>query len=156
MDFERVLRQWEDRQNKRGRYSADEPDRRRALERWLSMYPPQLDKAEDDPQAGKGQRTAQPSARRLPVEAELDLHGHTVEEASKALDAFIENARGAGQRKILVIHGKGKHSPEKAVLGDFVRKFLQAHASIGEIGTPKRDDGGSGATWAIVRGYRSR
>ncbi len=160
MDFERILQEWE-----ASRRQRSEPERRRsqryALEQWIDRYPPEPGEADpelyvelDDEQGGdpSGRR----AGRRLAVEAELDLHGYTIEQAAAALEQFIRQSLETGVRKVLVIHGKGKHSSDKAVLPEFVRSFLQAHSAIGEIGTPKRSEGGSGATWAIVRGYRSR
>ena len=155
MDFERILQQWE-----AGRKQRSEPDRQRsqryALEQWIDRYPPKSGEA--DPELGAGCNSAprRQAGRTLAVEAELDLHGCTIEQAAGALEELIQRALRTGLRKVLVIHGKGKHSSDKAVLPEFVRSFLQAHSAVGEIGTPKRSEGGSGATWAIVRGYRSR
>lgn len=42
--------------------------------------------------------------------ATLDLHGHDVESARRALVAFVERARRLGQERVLVIVGKGKHT----------------------------------------------
>ncbi len=156
MDFERILRQWESREQRRKRSEAQEP-KRRELESLIDRYPPRLEEAESDSEDKERQAREQRAAgRRLPVEAELDLHGYTIEQAARALEIFIADAYDAGMKKVLVIHGKGKHSSDKAVLPEFVRSFLQAHDAVGEIGTPKRTEGGTGATWAIVRGYRSR
>ena len=155
MDFERILEQWDARRENL-RSSRGDSAGRRSLENWIDKYPPPVEKAESDPPQRADRQARRTAARRLPVEAEIDLHGYTSEQAAEALERFIQEARGAGVRKILVIHGKGKHSSEKAVLREFVRFFLQKHAAIGEIGMPKRESGGSGATWAMVRSYRSR
>src|SRR5690606_22587354 len=47
----------------------------------------------------------------LPVDARLDLHGLTVEQAHGALDAFIRRQHGFGARCVMVITGRG--DPEK-------------------------------------------
>lgn len=49
--------------------------------------------------------------RRLRVERRLDLHGMTAEEALERLERFLVDARTAGARTVLVITGKGRHSP---------------------------------------------
>src|SRR5215471_3139336 len=43
-----------------------------------------------------------------PVEARLDLHGMTQEEAHRALGGFLRAARAAGKRVVLVITGRGR------------------------------------------------
>ena len=54
---------------------------------------------------------AQAAARRVPVDARIDLHGMSLGEARPHLDLFVRTMRARGERCVLVIHGKGKHSP---------------------------------------------
>src|SRR5690348_2571445 len=42
------------------------------------------------------------------IEARLDLHGMTQDEAHRALNAFLDRAERAGWRCVLVITGKGR------------------------------------------------
>ena len=95
------------------------------------------------------------SNKRLPVEDSLDLHGMTVVEAEAAVDSFLQDASKRGLRKVLFIHGKGTHSESEGVLRKEVRIYLEKHPLAGELGVPKRFEGGKGAIWAIVR-QRSR
>src|SRR5262249_54868880 len=48
---------------------------------------------------------------RLPIDARLDLHGMGVREARAQLELFLRTMRARGERCVLVIHGKGEHSP---------------------------------------------
>ena len=89
--------------------------------------------------------------RKMAPEAEIDLHGLTRMEAETALDRFFTDSRRKGLCKILVIHGKGKHSGSTSVLPDFVKKYLQDSPYAGETGTPDRLQGGSGATWVLLK-----
>jgi DNA-nicking Smr family endonuclease len=58
--------------------------------------------------AGVDRRSAERLRRgRLPVEARLDLHGHTQDQAHAALDHFLGEAQARGLRCVLVITGKG-------------------------------------------------
>lgn len=83
----------------------------------------------------------------------LDLHGKTQEEAWKALDDFVANARRRGLQKILIIHGKGIHSADsEGVLGSLVKKFIEGDQRLGSYGKADKRHGGSGATWVAVRG----
>jgi len=93
--------------------------------------------------------------KKLPCQRTLDLHGLTVKEALDALGHFINKCRRDRINKILIIHGKGLHSKKGPVLKDEVVKYLRANSFIGETGTPGRAEGGSGASWAIIR-QRSR
>ncbi|MBI4183987.1 MAG: Smr/MutS family protein [Proteobacteria bacterium] len=57
---------------------------------------------------GVDRRTAERFRRgQLPIEAWLDLHGHTRAAARRALLEFIHAAHHAGRRAVLVITGKG-------------------------------------------------
>ncbi|AFG38560.1 Smr/MutS family protein [Spirochaeta africana] len=95
------------------------------------------------------------SAKRLPIEDSLDLHGLNLEQAQSAVDDFLRSAHERGMRKILVIHGKGSHSQSDGTLRREIRQFLEKHPLAGELGIPKRTEGGTGAVWAVVR-QRSR
>ena len=90
--------------------------------------------------------------KKLPPQDTIDLHGLTQEEARKALDIFVANAKRRGLRKILVIHGKGIHSGEgDGVLSSLVRNFIEADSRLGQFGRADKTMGGSGATWVVVR-----
>ncbi|MBN2510169.1 MAG: Smr/MutS family protein [Spirochaetales bacterium] len=93
--------------------------------------------------------------KRMKSERTLDLHGCTVAEGLKQLEYFLLKARHDKLKKVLIIHGKGKHSPQGPVLRTAVRDFLRESGLVGETGKAKKGDGGDGATWAVIR-YRSR
>lgn len=123
-----------------------------AMDRYLEQYPPPSGFDREATTAGGPHR---PAARRLPIERTIDLHGLTVAEAEVQLRAFIAEARREDVTKILVIHGKGASEGSRGVLKSLVQRELEQSPYIGTTGTPSAADGGSGATWAIVR-QRSR
>ena len=45
------------------------------------------------------------------VDGELDLHGLGAADARAALDAFVARRAAQGDRVVLVVHGRGNHSP---------------------------------------------
>jgi DNA-nicking Smr family endonuclease len=121
------------------------------FERWLERYPPPADLQKERPRAD-----GVPSApRNLPVERSIDLHGLTALEAHNVLDDFVRRAAREGVRKILIIHGKGSHPGSEGALRKLVARYLDASPMIGATGHPGASEGGSGATWAMVR-QRSR
>jgi len=89
--------------------------------------------------------------RKLPPEAEIDLHGKTTDESEHLLFEFLRGSSRNGLRKVLIIHGKGKHSKAGPILGIWVKHFLESSSLCGETGHPDKRDGGSGATWVILK-----
>ena len=86
----------------------------------------------------------------------IDLHGLNREEAWTVLETFFENSRRKGAEKVLVIHGKGNHGNEGA-MRDLSRRFIETCSFAGENGYSSAKDGGTGATWVILKeDYRSR
>lgn len=90
--------------------------------------------------------------QKLAPQDTLDLHGLTQEEAWKALNDFVANARRRGLQKLLIIHGKGIHSADsEGVLGSVVRRFIEGDQRLGASGKADKFHGGNGATWVAVR-----
>ena len=86
-------------------------------------------------------------------EAYLDLHGLHQDEARMRLDSFITDCKNRGLRKVMIIHGKGIHTHgTDPVLGELVRRFIEADKRCGTSGHPKnKSEGGTGATWIILK-----
>ena len=89
----------------------------------------------------------------IPIGAELDLHGHTVQEADHELKRFLHSAQAPDrQRAVGVIHGKGLGSPErKAVLKHKVREWLRQSGAVLAFCTPASGGGGDGATHILLK-----
>ena len=116
----------------------------------------------DDGRRVEGRRVDLPqeAMRRLrrglmPVDARLDLHGLGVAEARAKLEAFLRTTRGRGERCVLVIHGKGEHSPRGvAVLrGEIAAWLSQGPPSehVAAFATSSVEDGGEGAVYVLLR-----
>lgn len=117
------------------------------MDRLLDRYPPPSDLDKD----GELPSSPRLAPRRLPVEREIDLHGHTAESATAMLSEFIRSAQRDGIRKVLIIHGKGSHPDSNGVLRRLVQELLERNPAVGTTGTARADKGGSGATWAMIR-----
>ena len=118
---------------------------------WLRRYGV-FDKDKDFERAeNKRKYTSAAELKNLPVEAQIDLHGLTREEAWSRLGAFISECSLRRLKKVLIVHGKGNHSEEEPVLKNLVRSFIEQDKRLGASGHPGGIDGGSGATWVIIR-----
>lgn len=85
-----------------------------------------------------------------PVEATLDLHGHTAEEARARLVAFVARSHRAGLRTLLVVTGHGRDRPGTGVLRAAVPGWLAAPPLAGRLvafATARPADGGAGALY---------
>lgn len=97
-------------------------------------------------------------AGELAYQSHLDLHGHTADEAHRALVEFVLRAMSLGQRCVLVIHGRGRNSPDqRPVLKSGVRDWL-THGELGRrvlaFSSARPYDGGAGATYVLLRRER--
>ena len=88
-------------------------------------------------------------------DAFIDLHGLTQDEAWEKLDEFFRKSRGRGFEKLLLIHGKGNHSKNEGVLRELCRKYIENCPFAGASGGSSASNGGSGATWVLLKNYRS-
>ena len=87
------------------------------------------------------------------VQAELDLHGMTTDEAHDALADFLLEARTHGLRCVRVIHGKGLTSPNREpVLKGKVRRWLAHWDDVLAYCEAPRHAGGGGAVVVLLRG----
>ncbi|HMB16946.1 MAG TPA: Smr/MutS family protein [Pelovirga sp.] len=90
----------------------------------------------------------------LVPEATLDLHGATRQDVEAKMISFITNARYHGWQVLLVVTGKGLHSPEgEGVLRSAVEEFLQRGKSdqVAEWARAPRQYGGDGAVILFLR-----
>jgi len=91
----------------------------------------------------------------LPIDARIDLHGLSAGEARRALEAFLETARTRGERCVLVVHGKGDHSPGGlgVLRGEISAWLSQGTCSVhvAAFASARQEDGGEGAAYVLLR-----
>ena len=91
----------------------------------------------------------------LPIDARLDLHGKSAVEAREALDLFLREKRARRDRVVLVIHGRGDHSPAQVgvLRGEIAAWLSQGRSSqhVAAFATARADDGGEGALYVLLR-----
>ena len=118
--------------------------------------PPTLPDLDPASPAGLDRRTARRLKRgQLPVEARLDLHGKTQDQAHDALQNFIHESRMARRRCVLVITGKGSVASGKGgVLRQMVPRWLNEPAlrrHIIAITNAPQSGGGTGAIQVLLK-----
>ncbi|MGE5271672.1 MAG: Smr/MutS family protein [Thiohalocapsa sp.] len=89
---------------------------------------------------------------RYPVEASLDLHGMTQDEAHRALTRFVAMSRVAGRRCLLVVTGHGRSSGgilKAAVPRWLDEPALRPHLLLTAPARPQH--GGHGALYLLLR-----
>ena len=154
MDFGEILSEWENYKKKR---KSTERDRvKQELERWLESHPDELEryKKEKEREEINDRILAvkkRERLRKMSPERVLDLHGYRVKEAEETIHAFIRDCKRSGIKKVLIIHGKGKHTKGEPVLKNTVIKTLEKEPLAGEFGVADREYGGKGALWLIIR-----
>ena len=80
------------------------------------------------------------------IQAEIDLHNMTLEEARTALKAFIAEALAHRAKCVRVIHGKGLGSgPRGPVIKNGVNRWLRRWDSVAAFCSTQPQHGGTGA-----------
>lgn len=92
------------------------------------------------------------------IDRTLDLHGLALDEAREALVTFLARELALGERAVLVVHGKGNHSPRgQSMLRLEVAAWLSQGAAseyVSAFCTALPDEGGEGAMRVLLRTKR--
>ncbi len=109
---------------------------------------------------------------RMPIEARLDLHGLTQDDAWRELEGFLARAEAAGRRSLLIITGTGLRSRLRdedddmpfrmdqrrpGVLRDSLPRWLSAPHNRPRVlawSPAQQRDGGAGAFYVLLRRRR--
>jgi DNA-nicking Smr family endonuclease len=86
------------------------------------------------------------------AEREIDLHGHTRDEALQALESALGAAVAGGVRTLCIVHGRGLHSQGRPVLKQAVFQWLREGPCAGFVlAAVPRNDSGGGASMVLLR-----
>ena len=80
------------------------------------------------------------------VPTEINVIGHTVDDASREVEKFVDRAFLAGLPRVRVVHGSGMGILRKAL-----RQMLQQHPHVASVTEPPQNEGGGGATVVELR-----
>ena len=88
-----------------------------------------------------------------PIDAMLDLHQLTVEQARKEVFAFIHDCLKHDIRSALINHGKGGRYPDRpaAILKSYLAKWLPLFPDVMAFHSAQRFHGGTGAVYILLR-----
>lgn len=85
------------------------------------------------------------------LDAEIDLHGLTSNEAKKQLLRFLHSCAEEGCRCICIVHGKGYRSPDNyPVLKNNINLWLRQHKDVQAFCSAPPKDGGTGAVFVLL------
>jgi len=80
------------------------------------------------------------------VSTEINVIGQNVDEATAAVEKFVDRAFLAGAVRVRIVHGSGMGILRKAL-----RQFLQNHPHVASVAEPPQNEGGGGATVVELR-----
>jgi DNA mismatch repair protein MutS2 len=80
------------------------------------------------------------------VATEINVIGQNVDDATRAVEKFVDRAFLAGAIRVRVVHGSGMGILRKAI-----RQFLQQHPHVAAVSEPPQNEGGAGATVVELR-----
>ncbi len=80
------------------------------------------------------------------VPTEINVIGQNVDEATRAVEKFVDRAFLAGAVRVRVVHGSGMGILRKAL-----REFLKSHPHVATVAEPPQNEGGGGATVVELR-----
>jgi DNA mismatch repair protein MutS2 len=78
--------------------------------------------------------------------SEINVIGYTVDDATRAVEKFVDHAFLAGLPRVRVVHGSGMGILRKAL-----RQALQQHPHVESVAEPPQNEGGGGATVVELR-----
>lgn len=85
-------------------------------------------------------------------EAGLDLHNYTLDEARAELESFLDDARAARARCVIVVHGKAwGSSADYPVIKSHVNTWLREWPSVLAFCSAIDADGGTGAVYVLLK-----
>ncbi|MET3105418.1 DNA-nicking Smr family endonuclease [Oxalobacteraceae bacterium GrIS 1.18] len=124
------------------------------IEQWSDdFHASQLEEEDGSSYAIKGSSPALLDKLRKgqwPVQAFLDLHGMQRDQARTALADFLRRSKLARLRSVCIIHGKGIHSRDTAILPGKVRSWLTQSELVQAFCPASAQDGGEGALQVLL------
>ncbi len=90
------------------------------------------------------------------IQARLDLHHHSVEQARRAVSAFVRDCLQYEVRCGLITHGKGEGREQQATLKSCIAHWLPQFEDVVAFHSAQKHHGGAGATYVMIRKNSSK
>lgn len=148
MDFKEILETWEQsKTSQKQRTSA-----RKLQEAWLDRHGVfDKDDAVSPETSNTPKMISNKELENIPLDGSIDLHGCTVKEAELLLEQFFTTAVTMRWRKVCIIHGKGNHSQQRAVLAKFVKNWLETCRYASRTIQAPAQQGGRGVLIVFIK-----
>lgn len=88
---------------------------------------------------------------KYPIDARLDLHRMTVEQARSGVYQFIRDCMANDIRCALITHGKGEGREQPALLKSCVAHWLPEFPEVMAFHSAQKHHGATGATYVLLR-----
>ncbi len=88
---------------------------------------------------------------KYPIDAHIDLHRRSVNEARDDVFYFINGSLKRGKRTVLITHGKGERSHPQAVLKSHVNHWLKQHEAVLAFHSAQKHHGGLGSVYVLLK-----
>jgi len=85
------------------------------------------------------------------MDARLDLHRKTVDQARQDVFRFIEDAMKYDLRNLIILHGKGEKEATPALLKSWTNKWLREFDDVIAFHSAQQHHGGTGAVYVMLR-----
>ncbi len=91
----------------------------------------------------------------LHIDAQVDLHGMTVDRARNTLATFLVEAQHFRYRCVLIIHGKGHRSANRVpVIKGLLDRWLRLDENVLAFCSAQPRSGGTGAVYVLLKTAR--
>lgn len=88
---------------------------------------------------------------KYPIQARLDLHKRTLEQARDEVVTFLKQCMRLDIRTVVIVHGKGERSNPPALMKSFVAQWLMQIKEVQCVHSAQRFHGGTGAVYVLLR-----
>lgn len=85
------------------------------------------------------------------LDARLDLHRRTVDQARTEVFRFIEDAMKYDLRNVIILHGKGEKEAVPSLLKSWTNKWLREFEDVIAFHSAQPQHGGTGAVYVMLR-----
>ncbi|MCE0494415.1 DNA endonuclease SmrA [Vibrio salinus] len=88
---------------------------------------------------------------KYPIQAKLDLHKRTLEQARTEIVHFFNKCMRMDIRTVILVHGKGERSNPPALMKSYVAYWLPQIKNVQCVHSAQRFHGGTGAAYVLLR-----